>query len=180
VVQGGERLDSRTGGVGSSVQRDGEPPAVGIRGEGRRHVDAAEERGAAAGPSISAPADPSRDPQAATAARCSGARPNTGSLRAIAIACASTLSCGRPCRRIRNLSLPPAGDALVRRCRRTEAGPLADLSDSQPAELSDSGQALTRSERANSRAIVVCQQREAAEDDQHWFRPDSPGGQGVT
>src|SRR5687767_13600301 len=40
---------------------------------------------------------------------------------------------------------PAAVGALVRRPRRTEARPLAELSDFQPAEVSDFGPALTAS-----------------------------------
>lgn len=59
---------------------------------------------------------------------------------ATATACASTRSSGRRCtrRRIR-MPAPNADAAPVRRSRRSEARPLAELSDLQPAEVSDCG-----------------------------------------
>ena len=63
---------------------------------------------------------------------------------AIAIGSASTPSCGKPSTPHATPTAPRAGGgALVRRRRRPEARPLVDLSDFQPAELSDFGPALT-------------------------------------
>jgi hypothetical protein len=58
--------------------------------------------------------------------------------------CASTPSSGGPCTPGRSPSRTRAGAGFpVRRCRRRRARPLADLSDFQPAELSDFRSALT-------------------------------------
>jgi DNA replication protein DnaC len=65
-------------------------------------------------------------------------------IRGTATACDSTPICGTPCTRPKIPSRRPlAAGALVRRWRRTEARPLAELSDFHPAELSDFGPALT-------------------------------------
>ena len=79
-------------------------------------------------------------------------------IRGNATACVSTRSCGRRCTR-KTPSRPPADAAPVRRWRRPEARPLADLSDFQPAEVSDFGPALTeitRSYTIHLRASTRC------------------------
>jgi hypothetical protein len=78
--------------------------------------------------------------------------------RAAHTGCGSTPICGTRCTRRKIPSpRPAAAGARVRRWRRPEARPLAELSDSPPADVSDFGPALTG--RDPARAIVLLKQR---------------------